>query len=658
MSFFVSAGLMIGQSGIEALFFARYGVEKLPVMYLVLGGTMFLTTIGFGVLLARVGRGRACIVVPIAIAALAVAGRVGLAAELSWITQTLWLLQGAGYFLLGLAVWGSPAWSRTHGRPNGPSRSSERVGCSATCSAGSTKPLAAALGTPDLLFVWAATLVVAAFLGGRLLAGHEAAPGGRRRSAERRGRESGPIEQLRLGFRYVAHSSLMRWLALASVLFSLLFFSLYLPFSRAATERYPRPDELAGFFGLFFGLSTGVAFLVSLFLTNRLLARFGVPTVMLVLPVVYAVAFGVLAIDASFAALAVFRFVQVAWLQGGASSSWEAVINTVPPERRDQTRAFLYGGPTQIGTVLAGVVALIGERALSPAVLYGIGLASAVLAIVAMLGVRRAYPLELVRALREGRPSVFGAASAVGAEPFGLARSDASALEVATAALEDADAHVRRVAAAVLGELDSARAEEPLLAALADDDAGVRAAAVGSLGSGATATAMPHILERSVDPDAHVRLMVVDAIGALGMQAEAASHAVGPLMHDGDPFVRMAAAAQLVRLTGDRYAESILIEGATGVEPEVRLAASGRCAIWTRRASPRQSVPGWTTRYPRSAPRPPVRSSRSLPPRRSTRSCHDSPTTVRSCVKRSPRRSVGFLSTEHRARSSATPPPG
>ena len=80
-------------------------------------------------------------------------------------------------------------------------------------------------------------------------------------------------------------------------MFSLLFFSLYLPFSRAATVRYPEPDDLAGFFGLFFGLSTGVAFLMSLFVTNRLLARFGVPTVLLVLPLLYVVAFGVLAIE-------------------------------------------------------------------------------------------------------------------------------------------------------------------------------------------------------------------------------------------------------------------------------------------------------------------------------------------------------------------------
>src|SRR3712207_7507241 len=56
------------------------------------------------------------------------------------------------------------------------------------------------------------------------------------------------------------------------------------------------------------------------------------------------------------------RFSQVTWMQGGASSAWEAVVNTVPPDRRDRTRAYLYGGPTQVGTILAGLVALRSEE--------------------------------------------------------------------------------------------------------------------------------------------------------------------------------------------------------------------------------------------------------------------------------------------------------
>ena len=574
VSFFVSAGLMIGQSAIEALFFDRYGVDKLPVMYLVLGATMFLATLGYGGLLARLGRGRACIVVPLAMAALAVAGRIGLGTDIAWITPALWLLQGVGYFVLGLALWGL-AGIVTDTRQA--KRFFPLIGAGGVLGyvVGGlvTKPLAAWLGTPNLLLVWVATLAVAAALGVVLLSG--ATPSGGRTGADPGVR---PIEQLTVGLRYVARSPLMRWLALGSILFSLLFFSLYLPFSRAATEQYPSPDDLAGFFGLFFGLSTGLAFLLSLFVTNRLLARFGVPTVLLVLPLLYVVAFGVLAVESSFVVLMVFRFAQVAWLQGGASASTEAVINTVPPDRRDQTRAFIYGGPTQVGTVLAGVIALIGERALSPGMLYLVGLVSAVLATVAMVGVRRAYPRELVRALREGRPSVFGAdpasdPSALLAEPFGLVRADASALEVAADALGDRDARVRRVAATVLGDLDAPAATSALVGALHDDDDDVRADAVVSLARSEARLSLPDILRLVVDPAPSVRLATVQAIRSLGVEREAASHAVGPLLHDRDALVRVSAVATFAEIDGHPAAMASLVELAAVEDAAVRAAA-------------------------------------------------------------------------------------
>ena len=94
-SFFASAGLMIGQSGIEALFFARYGVSKLPVMYLVLGGTMFVVDAGLRRTARAVGararvhrRSRSCS------ALVASLGRIALAGDIAWITPALWLLQG------------------------------------------------------------------------------------------------------------------------------------------------------------------------------------------------------------------------------------------------------------------------------------------------------------------------------------------------------------------------------------------------------------------------------------------------------------------------------------------------------------------------------------------------------------------------------------
>ena len=75
-------------------------------MYVVLGVTMFLLTLGFGALLGRVGRGRACLLVPSVLAVMAAVGRVALSADIAWITQALWLLQGAAQFLVALSVWG------------------------------------------------------------------------------------------------------------------------------------------------------------------------------------------------------------------------------------------------------------------------------------------------------------------------------------------------------------------------------------------------------------------------------------------------------------------------------------------------------------------------------------------------------------------------
>jgi HEAT repeat protein len=357
-------------------------------------------------------------------------------------------------------------------------------------------------------------------------------------------------------------------MALGAVLFSVLFFSLYLPFSSAAAQRFPDPDELAGFFGVFFGLSTGLAFVLSLVVTNRLLARFGVPTVLIVLPVLYLVGFGVLTVRDTFLVLAVTRFAQVAWLQGGAVSAVEAVTNTAPADRRDQARAFLYGGPTQLGTIVAGALAIAG-RSWSPTTGFAIATACALAATVAMVAVRRRYPQELVRALREGRPSVFRRGPDAG-DPFGLARDDRSAVDAARAALTDDDPRLRRVGAQVVADLDTPDATAMLLDAVRDDDADVRAIAIASLGRHGSSRDLPAVAPCLDDPDPRVRAAAVLAIGAL---SEDPTAAVARTTRDPDPVVRARAAGVVARRAPHDEATALLLTLAADPHAEVRLAA-------------------------------------------------------------------------------------
>ncbi len=584
-----SAGLTLAASSIDALLFARGGVDDLPMLYLFLGSTMFLATLGVSAVLGRLGRGRTFLVIPASIALIAAAARAALATDADWIYPALWLLRGASEFLLGLAVWGLAGLvtdtrqaKRFFPLIGGAAVLGQVVGGLAT------KPLAGWLGTDNLILVWLGTLGIVVVLGRRLVAMTGTAfPPPRRRSTTV---ITEMKTEVREGLRYALRSPLLRWMSVGSILFSLLFFSLYLPFSRAVAERYPQPDDLAGFLGQFFAVSTAVTLLLSLLVMNRLLSKLGVPTVMMVLPVLYLLAFGVLTVASTFAILLAFRFAQVVWLQGGASSAWEAVINTVPGDRRDRMRAFLYGGPTQVGTVLAGLVALVGERAVSPRVLYGIGLAVAAAAVYSMSRVRRAYAEELVVALREGRPHVFGGTPG-GGEPFGLARADLAAASVAVGAMTDPDVGMRRVAAEILGDLEAPGAIPALVEGVRDDDPEVRATALRSLARTQAFAASDVVPERLTDPVPEVRLAALDALDALRADRSRAR----ALLRDPDGLVRARAAGILLKdaptdgpedAGTDPEAETILATLTRSPHAEARVAALRALASSRSSAAP------------------------------------------------------------------------
>jgi HEAT repeat protein len=350
-----------------------------------------------------------------------------------------------------------------------------------------------------------------------------------------------------------------------AVLFSVLLYSLYLPFSRAAVDRFPDAGELAGFLGVFSGVSTAVALVMSLVAANRLFSRFGTPAVLLAYTIAYAVGFAVLAVNGSLAVLVLVRFVQVVGMQGLANSAWEAMINVTPPERRDQARAFLNGVPAQAGTALAGLVLILGQRSLQPRQLFLVGFGAAVLTAFTMWRGRRSYAAAVAATLRAGRPHVFEYDEA---EPFAGIREDAAAVSVAVAGLSDPDPRVRRVAAEILGGLRNREIVTPLRGSLSDPDPGVRATSVRALGRLGEPSARPDVSRCLADPDAAVRLAAVQA-----MRSFDGPFPLFPLLDDRDPAVRAEAAAALVADDGADRAADVLRELISDEDTELRRVA-------------------------------------------------------------------------------------
>src|SRR5437867_8690903 len=270
---FTAMGAALGGTGIEALFFARFGVEYLPYMFVGLGITNMIMSFGFSAALGSIRRRILYITIPLFIAVILIVARLALFTKLSWLYPALWLGKEILNFLTGILIWGiaGVVCDTRQAKRLFPLFNASRI-LGQVIGGFVTGLLVSTVGVENLLLVWASTLLLA-FIFSRTLLRHQQAPA---LASKSRQKQPPLIQEMQRGYQYVRNSKLMRWVSLAAILFSLLYFSISLPFSRAATEHYINEENLAAFLGLFNGLSTAAAFLASLFLANRLFARFGI----------------------------------------------------------------------------------------------------------------------------------------------------------------------------------------------------------------------------------------------------------------------------------------------------------------------------------------------------------------------------------------------
>jgi HEAT repeat protein len=488
-----------GEVGAGSLVLARFGPNALPTtlpfLFIGLGITSFVVTLGYSVALGRLPRVPLFVGILSSIAALLVVERIGLAMGLADLVPVIWLtaLASSG---IGLTI----AW--TVGGSVFDARQAKRLFPLLTSAAiaGSfvgnlmAGPIARITSVETLVAVQAVLLVLAAALITRLPRPRQRPSAGALRGSV--------VDDLRTGFDTVVHSPLMRLVALVYVLLAVLMFSVEFPFLIAASRQFPDAVELATALGLLSTAVTAVSFLLSLFVANRLYARLGVTAGALALPIVYLGGFAIWLIQFSFASAAGVRFAQQATQRGISNASWSAFYNIVPAERRAQVIAFNDGVPVQVGTVLSGLLLLLTANMSGLEPVFLLGLVTAVVATVVVIRIRGHYADSLLAALRsglgeqvlEGGPGL----------PSALERPDVRGALLT--ALGDEDAGLRRLAITLLGRASALSPDERERIATATEDRspGVRAAAAVTLASDAAdprAGATLAELLASDDPD-------------------------------------------------------------------------------------------------------------------------------------------------------------
>ena len=539
---FTAMGAALGGTGIEALFFARFGVEYLPYMFVGLGITSMIMSFGVTALLSRVPRRILYVAVPLLISVLLILARFALLTGANWLYPSLWLGKEVLNILVSLVIWGiaGVVCDTRQAKRLFPLFNASRI-LGQVIGGFITGLLVASIGTENLLLVWAGILLIAFLLSRALLARAVITALPERRRSRRK--QPTLIQEMQRGYQYVRSSKLMTWISISTIFFSMLYFSISLPFSRAVTEQYIDEDSLASFLGLFNGLSTAAAFLASLFLANKLFARIGIMACILAFPIIYLFGFGALILAPIFIVVVAFRFVQMFWLSGIADPAWQTMLNVVPPEKRDQVRAFISGVPEQAGTFIAGGILIIGEQRLTPQQLYFIGLFAAACCTYILYQARRGYNNALIEALRAGRPNLFYGEE----QPFGGFHQDSVAVQTALNGLVDPNIIVRRVSAEILGHLSLPESTSALINGLSDRDSLVRAACLKALSQSKATPALLDIAGALSDPEPEVRFEAVSALSILSASSRGLTTYLAPMLNDEDAKVSTRAAVTILK---------------------------------------------------------------------------------------------------------------
>ncbi len=569
----IQAGQGIGANTADALFFLRFGVDYLPYMFMALGvltsfiGLSYATGMGRfdrGAYLSALLFGAAVVLLveraaiwanPFTFGAAAIQSGRGTAALYPVVWLTVYILN----VLLSVLLWNVAGQVCD-------ARQAKRL-FSLFASAGIlggvlgnllTGLLAQTLGTENLLVLYGALLLV----GFALITAIARQFFNRDAQATA---VSGLLQDLRAGFDVVRTSRLMQLIAYASVLFSILFFSMSFSFSKVVSASFPKEADVAGFLGLFSSAITAITFLISLFIANRLYARLGVANAVFILPVVYLAGFVLWTVHFDLITAVIARAAQMVILLGIASTAWNAFFNVICSDKRGQVQAFQLAVPSQIGVVATGVLLILGERVLNTMQIFVMGMVTAVFCGMLAWQMRSEYGVALVDALRTGLADVFTDAPR-GFRNLGM---DANARRTALAGLADPKPAVRRASAEILGKLQVREAVDPLVVALKDPDPDVRGAALDALRLLNASEAVDSIAACLSDPVPAVRARAINALGAL---ASKSAHEWTRALNDPDPVVRGRAVAAFCRLGDAANAHAGLAMLLDSPDPSFRMA--------------------------------------------------------------------------------------
>ena len=511
--FFVFVGIMFGRNARDSLFLSNFGIQYLPYMYFANAVVLVICSIFYTSLLDRVERGKFLAGVSLIFVVILIGSRAILVGQPRWFYPVLYILAQAIWNFSLLQFW-------TFLADLFDTRQAKRlfpvvaigsllgmIGVGLT-----SRPLVGAIGTENLLLVWAGVIFAASVLGGIVYTKYRPvkAAAARDRASLPPPRRLSEWEKFKDGATRLRQEPLLRTMALITLMLWTVFTIVDFCFNLRARETYANQNELTAFLGSFRGWAGFLCLIVQLFLTSPLISRLGVGTTIAFHPTFLSLS--TLWMTWRFGNPSVYtaKMGDHVLLYTIQDSSFQLLYNPVPLDRRARIRGFIDGFVKPISMGVAGVLLLLGNWYLSPRQISMIGLFLSFGWLAAALTTKKGYIRALLQNLQADSPALRQAAATA------LAKlKDPSSVAILSETLRSASPE--RVVAAMqfLESFGAEQANEALVDLLHHPDARVRATAVSTLGRRAGARCVDQITPLLNDPDARVRANTVEALATV-----------------------------------------------------------------------------------------------------------------------------------------------
>lgn len=519
---------VLGRTARDTLFLSRFPDPSrlLPWMFVLFGVVSAMVASVYGRLADRFDRTRVLAVAGAVAAGSFLLFRLLFTIDAGWVSVAFWVWTEVAANLLVISFWtfvGDLADARDAKRLAPTIGSARILGVVAFGLLGAAA--VRAIGTLQLLVVLAILAAATALLP-RLLA-HEprvrhTEPLRRRRKIE--GREPSPLTDP-----YVA--------ALAAFLL-VIFVALTLgdyQFKVLARRNYDQ-DALAHFFSLFYAGAGTVGFLLQIFVTPRLIGRFGAPLGLGVMPGLFGTAAAALIALPGLAVGSIMKFADNGLQFTVHETSLQALYVPVPTAVKARVRALLEAAIKPLAYGVGGLLLVLLAPRVGAARVELLGIASLVLvagALALVPRIRRRYLEALEKTV--GRSGVLDGDRSVPLDGAGrklllaaLSGPDPRPALRALDAVEGVDGHDLRAALAKL---------------VGHEAADVRGAAFRRLAALGETSALPAMRRALADPEPSVRLEAVRGLMRIG--GDEAVDDVVPLLVDGSRRVRVEALSGL-----------------------------------------------------------------------------------------------------------------